>query len=118
MEFFYELARTVAEQGIATTLLRLKDNGFKFLESDPWLVLVVDIPCNNSILDANNGIYGLPVGVPGAIPWPGGASCCWRANPCWCGPNSAICIGKIYRCGTEYQRALKWGILYILRQRA
>lgn len=73
MEFPEDLAVSAAFQGIATTLLRLRDENFQISESDPLLLLVVDISDNNSIYYANNGVYGLPAVALGSMPWPGGA---------------------------------------------
>jgi hypothetical protein len=73
MQFPEQLAESASEQGLATTLLRLVDENFQISESDPLLVLVVDISDNNSIHYANNGNYGLPAVALGSLPWPGGA---------------------------------------------
>ena len=74
MQFPEQLAESASEQGLATTLLRLVDENFQISESDPLLVLVVDISDNNSIHYANNGNYGLPAVALGSLPWPGGAA--------------------------------------------
>ena len=73
MKFPEQLAESAAEQGIATSLLRLVDEKFEISESDLLLILVVDISDNDSIHYANNGNYGLPAGAVGSLPWPGGA---------------------------------------------
>jgi hypothetical protein len=73
MQFPEELAVSASKQGLATTLLRLVDENFQISESDPLLVLVVDISDNNSIHYADNRNYGFPAVALGSLPWPPGA---------------------------------------------
>jgi hypothetical protein len=88
MEFSEELAVTVAEQGIDQSLLRLKAKICQFSDSDPLLVLVMDISDDNSVRYVNTGNYGLPPGVLGSLPWPGGAPAAAGAAPAGVWKNS------------------------------
>jgi hypothetical protein len=73
MDFSPELADLLTRSGVSQHLLRLKDSGFIVSESDPLLIIAVDIANPASISYLNNGNYGLPQGVPGGLAWPGGA---------------------------------------------
>ena len=73
MNFPSELADLMSRSGVSQHLLRLKDTGFTVSESDPLLIIAVDVANPASISYFNNGNYGLPRGVPGGLPWPGGA---------------------------------------------
>ncbi len=73
MNFPSELADHMSRSGVSHHLLRLKDMGFTVSESDPLLIIALDVANPASISYFNGGNYGLPQGVPGGLPWPGGA---------------------------------------------
>jgi hypothetical protein len=73
MNFPSELADLISRSCVSQHLLRLKDSGFMVSESDPLLIIAVDVANPASISYLNNGNYGLPQGVPGGLAWPGGA---------------------------------------------
>ena len=113
MQFPEQLAESAAEQGIAASLVRLVDEKFEISESDPLLILVVDISDNNFIHYANNGNYGLPGGRGiSSLAWRS-ASCRRGTDACWRGCYYTICAGKVYSCCTKRRGSLKWWIQYI-----
>jgi hypothetical protein len=73
MNFPSELADRISRSCVSQHLLRLKDSGFIVSESDPLLIVDVDILNPASISYFNHGNYGLPQGVPGGLAWPRGA---------------------------------------------
>ena len=72
MKFEPELAKEFSQNGAAAHILRLKDSDFIISESDPLIIISADLSDPASVSYVNNGNYGLPVGTPGGLVWPGG----------------------------------------------
>lgn len=65
-----DLARRFAANGIAKALIKLEEDGFQCSESDPLLIISVDLTNNDSIGYFNEGNYGIAATTNGHLPGP------------------------------------------------
>lgn len=65
-------ADRAVRSGAGPFVLELRDKGEALSEDDPVLFIAPDASDTIYLHYFNNGNYGLPPAVPGALPWPGG----------------------------------------------
>ena len=72
-QFPEDLAVLYSTCGTGMDLLTAKDErNLKISDDDPLLLIAFDVADDNAVRYFQGGNFNLPVGVPGALPWPGG----------------------------------------------